>query len=597
MQTTKKILYKEAKKPNKISSKSISTCEYKMIALDVLDVSPLNYRKSFPKKEMDELAADVKQHGIISSLVVRRSDSGRFEIVAGERRFHAAKIAGLEEVPVSIVTLSDQEVIEIQLSENLQRSDTHPMEEALAIERLQSIYLNIDEIAFRMGKSKAFVHKRLKLVSLIVTIRELFSANKCTAQQAYEIASLSSDSQEDFYKEYCSEWQDDEDFELPDMEHTLDRFRYDLTEAPFDIKDKKLVPEKGACTSCSFNSATVSTLFPDQAKEAVCSNKECYKQKCEASFMLKIQKVFIDDKPEALLYYGNHEKYEDLLRLIPEAAGMAQYNYYKVDTLSKPIPPSREDYINEVEESEDDEESFKEVLEEYERDLDDYEHSLESGKYRKGLLITEGNFSVVLFNPEERTSGSTKVDLPRAADVQSAIKSGTATVGLLQGEIDRIHSREERSMELDREKVQALVHDKFIERLKNLVGKPTSADQVAVRLILFQSLDYSARNTVLQTLFMGNEKFNHRDNGELYDQLENLSEDQFAYLIRMAVASKLDSKNPKSETGYFLYKMAGQAGLELEDFENGQREKTDKRQANQLEKISRIKKQMEKIKF
>ena len=181
-------------------------------------------------------------------------------------------------------------------------------------------------------------------------------------------------------------------------------------------------------------------------------------------------------------------------------------------------------------------------------------------------------------------------------EVQSAIKSGTATVELLQGEIDRIHAREERSLELDREKVQLLVQEKFMEQLITLTSRPSRADHVAVRLILFQSLDYSARNTVLQTLFIENEKFNHRDNEELYNQLENLSEDQFAYLIRMAVASKSDSKNPKSEAGYFLYKMAGQAGLELEEIENGQKEKTDKRQVNQLEKISRLKKQMDKIK-
>ena len=447
-----------------------------------------------------------------------------------------------------------------------------------------------------MGKSKAFVYRRLKLVSLINSIREMFLANKCTAQQAFDIASLSSDSQTDLYEEYCSDWQDDEDFELPDTAHILDRFRYDLTEASFDIKDKKLVPEMGACTSCPFNSATVSSLFPDQARESICSNKECYKRKCIAGLMIKIQKVFKDDKPEALLFCGNTEKYEDLIRLMPEAATMPHFNYYKVDTLNKPIPPVREDYINEVEESEDDEESFKEVIDEYENDLKEYEHSLESGKYRKGLFISEGNFSIVLFNPEERPSGSTRIELPNAVEVQSAIKSGTATVELLQGEIDRIHAREERSLELDREKVQLLVQEKFMEQLITLTSRPSRADYVAVRLILFQSLDYSARNTVLQTLFIENEKFNHRDNEELYNQLENLSEDQFAYLIRMAVASKSDSKNPKSEAGYFLYKMAGHAGLELEEIENGQKEKADKRQVNRLEKISRLKKQMDKIK-
>ena len=79
--------------------------------------------------------------------------------------------------------------------------------------------------------------------------------------------------------------------------------------------------------------------------------------------------------------------------------------------------------------------------------------------------------------------------------------------------------------------------------------------------------------------------------------MENLSEEQFAYLIRVAVATKSDSKNPNSEIGYFLYKMAGEVGIDLENIENGQKEKAEKRQLNQLEKISRLKKQMEKIKL
>ena len=147
MQMTKRILYKELKKRmptnrSGIDSKTshfLKTGEYKNILVSELDTSSLNYRKSFPKKELDELAADIMQHGIISNLVVRSTETGRYELVTGERRFRAAKIAGLQEVPVNVVELSDQEVIEIQLSENLQRSDTHPMEEAFAIERLQSV--------------------------------------------------------------------------------------------------------------------------------------------------------------------------------------------------------------------------------------------------------------------------------------------------------------------------------------------------------------------------------------------------------------------------------------------------------------------------
>src|SRR5450432_1077477 len=257
MQKTKKILFKEPKKQrlekqsgtNSQVSYFLKTGEYKNIPIGVLDTSPLNYRKSFLKNELDELAADIRLHGIISNLVVRHSDSERYEVVTGERRLRAAKIAGLKEVPVKIVSLNDQEVIEIQLSENLQRSDTHPMEEAFAIERLQKTYSNLDEIAFRMGKSKAFVYKRLKLLSLTESMRSIFMANKCTAHQAIDIASLSGESQNDFYEEYCSNWEENVGFEMPDTTRALNQFRYDLTEAPFDIKDKKLVPEIGACTS------------------------------------------------------------------------------------------------------------------------------------------------------------------------------------------------------------------------------------------------------------------------------------------------------------------------------------------------------------
>jgi ParB family chromosome partitioning protein len=599
MQTTKKILYKEPKKQkqtshlrtNLNSSHFLKGGLLKSIPICELDTSPLNYRKSFPRKELDELAADISQHGIISNLVVRRSESCRYELVAGERRFRAAKIAGLEEVPVNIVTLTDQEVIEIQLSENLQRSDTHPMEEAFAIERLQSVYKNIDEIVLRIGKSKAFVYKRLKLLSLIEPIQDLFMADKCTVQQAYEIATISSESQKDFFEEYCMDWKEDEDFEMPETSHALDRFRYDLTEAPFDTNDQELIPTMGACNSCPFNSAAVNSLFPEMAKEAICSNKECYNKKCLLNFSLKVKKFLTEDQPEALILQGNPERFENLLQVIPGVESFPKFNYYNIQTLDKPGIPNREDYLDEDGELGDDE-GFKEALEEYENEMDEYEFQLVSANFKKGLLISERKITIVFFNSEIISKRHSFKSSPKAADVQSAIKSGTATIELLQGEIDRIHLKEERSIELDREKVQAEVQSQFMNQLDKLCSKPTEADLVAVRLILFQSLDFSTRNTVLQSLFIENEKFDYRDNEQLYRQLENLSEDQFAYLIRMAVASKSDSKNPKSETAYFLYKMAEQAGLQLEEIENKQKVKSDKRQINQLEKISRLKKQI-----
>ena len=115
----------------------IQNGQFGNIPLSLLDPSPFNYREFFPKPELEELAADISQHGIISNLTVRAIAAGRFELVVGERRYRAAGMVGLKAVPANIVSLTDQQVIEIQLSENMHRANPHPMQEARAIGQLQ----------------------------------------------------------------------------------------------------------------------------------------------------------------------------------------------------------------------------------------------------------------------------------------------------------------------------------------------------------------------------------------------------------------------------------------------------------------------------
>ena len=187
---------------------------------------------------------------------------------------------------MAIVSLTDEQVIEIQLSENLQRENPHPLHEAQGIGQMQSTGKTIDEIAARLGKSKQFVYTRLKLLSLINDFQEMVLANVISLQEALQIGTLSGESQTEFFTEHCSKWKKQKDFRLFNLDYYLNHYRYDLKKAPFNTMDKNLVPEAGACTGCPSNSAALKSLFPEMAKQSVCSNKECYNNKARCIFWL-----------------------------------------------------------------------------------------------------------------------------------------------------------------------------------------------------------------------------------------------------------------------------------------------------------------------
>ncbi len=422
--------------------------EFKIVPIAEIDPSPLNYRKVFPVKKMEELAASIGLHGVIENLTVRLMPSGRYELVAGERRLRAAKMARLTEVPAIIKVLTDEQVREIQLTENLQREDPHPLEEAQAIGELQTSHKSIDEIALRLGKSKAFVYSRLKLLSLVADIQEMFVAEKFTLREVLEIAALSPESQQEFYDEYCSDWQE-EDFEAPELSDVLDRFKYDLSQAPFNVKDKTLLPDMGACTKCAFNTATLKTLFPEEAIEAICTNTGCYQRKCQAHFASGLLAALRVHQPAALLFYGSRfSSVEKIIEGIPEAASLPQFNYYGITLMREPEPPDQEDYTLEIEAddgqevSEPDTEGFNVALEEYRADREVYNQLGAEGNVLKGLLVTVRKTEVILFSPDSPKQHSLVAPAVTAADVQAAIKAGTATPELLQAEINRITDRE-----------------------------------------------------------------------------------------------------------------------------------------------------------
>lgn len=154
-------------------------------------------RKRFDDESLQELADSISQHGIIQPLTVRKLSSGYYQIIAGERRWRAARLAGLQEVPVIVIEADDRKAAELAMIENLQREDLNPMEEAAGFQSLiESYHMTQEEAAQRVGKSRSAVTNALRLLGLTSSVRKLVEEGKLSAGHARALVPLSPSLQE-----------------------------------------------------------------------------------------------------------------------------------------------------------------------------------------------------------------------------------------------------------------------------------------------------------------------------------------------------------------------------------------------------------------
>ena len=154
-------------------------------------------RKHFDEESLQELADSITEHGIIQPLTVRKLSSGYYQIIAGERRWRAARIAGLTEVPAIVIEADDRKAAELAMIENLQREDLNPMEEAAGFQSLiQTHHMTQEEAAQRVGKSRSAVTNALRLLGLSPSVRKLVEENNLTAGHARALVPLSPSLQE-----------------------------------------------------------------------------------------------------------------------------------------------------------------------------------------------------------------------------------------------------------------------------------------------------------------------------------------------------------------------------------------------------------------
>lgn len=161
------------------------------IPLSEIQPDPNQPRKHFNPEELQELADSIKEHGVLQPLLVIEKVNGGYELVAGERRFRASKLAGLATVPVIVKKMADQERLEVSLIENIQRADLNPIEEAFAYKRLiEEFDMTQEEVGIKVGKSRPAVANAIRLLDLPEEIQKALVDKKINTGQARSLLSL-----------------------------------------------------------------------------------------------------------------------------------------------------------------------------------------------------------------------------------------------------------------------------------------------------------------------------------------------------------------------------------------------------------------------
>ena len=161
------------------------------VSVDAIHTNPFQPRRWFREEPLAELAASVKEYGVLQPLLVRREGHDRYELIAGERRLRASRMAGRKTVPVIQVVMNDQEVAEVGLIENLQREDLHFLEEAESFKQLMGFFgLTVEQLAERMGKSTSTIFARMRLLKLDSVVRDEVVKSGITEKHARSLLKL-----------------------------------------------------------------------------------------------------------------------------------------------------------------------------------------------------------------------------------------------------------------------------------------------------------------------------------------------------------------------------------------------------------------------
>lgn len=564
------------------------------IPLDHIIPSPMNPRKHFDEASIQELADSISVEGVLQPILVREIDPllPRYEIVAGERRYRASHmVAGMDTIPCIIRDIMPDEALEIMITENLQRQDISPMEEAVGFRHLMHFkHMDIREIAARMGKSQTFIAQRLKLNDLIPDIQKFFYDEHLLVKDAMDICMLPATAQQELYDDSMSNYNSPGDvFTL--NKWVLSKYQSKLYTAPFDITDPELIKAMGPCTTCQFNTGSTAVLFPDILDRPVCTNSACFKQKCDLSFESQLR--IAQEDPAVVLVSDEYHPSKETAALMKKLDGVMGYDTY--DEVRRPEMPDRSDFENYNDSTQEDEEEFQKAMVRYNIEMETYQEKIASGKYLKAYIIggsDKGHYTYIKLKKGKASSSSNGSTSKVAADDTSDIKA----------EIDRIRTREKRAIELDIAQNWSELVKLFnpIENIKELSGPLTQLEMTAAAHAIFNKLSFDGHDAYHDKYAMLIKVKGKRDTSSIDDYFATITYLGLEELIRYFVLDTLPPRvlySSMTEDATIMTQVAEAYWPDkVAAIKASQKEATDKRAARVAKRIADLQKKIKEVK-
>ncbi len=270
-----------------------------VIPLTAIVESPTNTRRHWGN--LDDLAGSIKSVGLLQPVVVRPLlAEGRYELVAGARRFRACQIAGVESIDARVRELTDDQVLEAQAIENDQREDVHPLDQAAWYQALIDRGYDVARLAGRTGRSESYVRQRLQLLALTEEWQKMFLEDRLQLGHALLICRLPPKMQQGLLKSYEFQWIRCEHYLTPTVEKTralIQGHFVRLDRALWSLDDAELLKAAGACLDCPKRTGSDPALFADLAEDDTCTDQACWAKKQNAWLKRQAECLVADGEP------------------------------------------------------------------------------------------------------------------------------------------------------------------------------------------------------------------------------------------------------------------------------------------------------------
>lgn len=463
------------------------------IAIEAIKANPNNPRKTFAEGALTELSESIKELGVLQPITVRPFGACDYQLICGERRWRAAQMAGLAEIPAIVRDLNDDDAMDIAITENLQRHDVSPFEEADAFQFLiDNKNYSISDLCKRFGKSESFIRQRLKLSNLIPEVKELAQEDVLSIAQVMELCKFSTDVQHDVYKDHLAPnviaWHNWQEYSAKRILELIEQhYTGIIANQKFDTTE---------CQHCINNSANL-MLF-ESAATARCYDRSCLKRKVLEYEMKQVEKTLHRYPTAEIMAYRIENELPQALMKAGHEVKQCEHPSYKWTKLGAAIS--------------------KELR-----------ADVEKGNKLIAVIIDYSN-DVYLAYIDTANEGSPVV---------------------AENEIQKLEKKDKRNKEIATEKTISEIRDKVNKWDFDFLsgGVLSEQEKQAVLVVLMGNLN----TRQIQELHFADKNYYHLTLEECVRRAKTLTNEQVSYIVRSAIINHIGNHAYMSDATKFFH--------------------------------------------